>query len=667
MVVNFSAIMQGMQSDSLQLIEVYSTMKSPAMPIEGVAQIHPILSLDELLKTPFSESYSLLIVGPEVSALALHQWLKKHEAHFRHRLKVIYAYEFLTKEDIVLLGEAPFVYKILNIQQGRDFWHQAWTEAVASFSGMLATADIMGRVRAQNKVLHELNENLEKIVEQRTHHLEVSKKEIEIKNKETRDLIRFIKSLSNVEGFEDLLLILKHEFIRYHKVEAPLMIYSLSPNSYRGISFQGPQILDRAIEGQHIGKAAKDPQRMREVLADALGRPMGPILCISVERTEYSGYFVFEHNMDSLEQNNFLHLLERRIESLRVAFDRLALKWKAHQISRQWSITFDALLDPIVIVDQNFHVIRANKSFSSSPAQVCHKSFAGRDLACVGCPVAGAFSQKKAQTGKVSQREKMFEVHAYPIQIVPGERSFHMIVHYTDITQGTKLQGQIIQSEKMAALGLLAGNIAHELNNPLTGIKSLAQILIAEVGAEHVSHSDLQEIEQAALRSEQIIKNLLDFSSLHESKKETVSLRDVVQKTLPFLKTTMRYHRSDIELAEGDDGIDVEPQLLQQVIFNLVNNACQAMGDTGELTLSSKITDLTVELVVRDTGPGIPAEIREAIFAPFFTTKEEGQGTGLGLSMSRSIIEKFSGKLYLNEEYTGGSEFIIRLPKAVKK
>jgi signal transduction histidine kinase len=261
----------------------------------------------------------------------------------------------------------------------------------------------------------------------------------------------------------------------------------------------------------------------------------------------------------------------------------------------------------------------------------------------------------------------MFEVHAYPIQMEQSESSFHMIVHYTDITQSTKLQGQIIQSEKMAALGLLAGNIAHELNNPLTGIKSLAQILISEVGKDHVSFSDLHEIEQAAQRSEQIIKNLLDFSSLHDSQKQKVSLRDVVQKTLPFLKTTMRYQSTQIELEEGEDDVEVEPQLLQQVIFNLVNNACQAMGDTGTLTLSSTILSDFVQVSVRDTGPGIPLEIRDAIFAPFFTTKEEGLGTGLGLSMSRSIIEKFGGTLYLNEQWTSGSEFIIRLPRVGKR
>jgi nitrogen-specific signal transduction histidine kinase len=520
----------------------------------------------------------------------------------------------------------------------------------------------MGKVRSQNKVLNELNENLEKIIEQRTHHLEVSKKEIEIKNKETRDLIKFIKSLSNVDAFEDLLLILRHELLRYHKVESPLLIYSLYPHAYRCISFQGPQIIDRQVDADVIVPSLDKPSQLREALADILARPIAPLLCVSIKRQEHSGYFIFEHNMDPAEQQHFLGILDRKIESLTVAFDRLALKWKAHQISRQWSLTFDSLLDPIVIIDPQFKVIRSNKSFSNTTRKFCYQSFAGREQMCVGCPVPQALTQKEGYTGKVTRGSQMFEVHAYPIRLNPDEDSQHMIVHYTDITQATKLQGQIIQSEKMAALGLLAGNIAHELNNPLTGIKSLAQILIPEVGEKHISFSDLGEIEQAALRSEQVIRNLLDFSSLQDPKKEVISLREVVQKTLPFLKTTMRYHSTAIELAESDDYIDVEPQLLQQVIFNLVNNACQAMGETGKLTLSSTIDKERIEFRVSDTGPGVPLEIREAIFSAFFTTKEEGQGTGLGLSMSRSIVEKFGGQLFLDETVTQGSEFVIRLP-----
>jgi two-component system, NtrC family, sensor kinase len=655
-----------MQSDSLQLIEVYTTFTGSQNKLSPFVKSHAIRQLDDVLRSPFTESYSLLVVGGEISPLNLHQWLKKNKEHFRRRLKVIYGYEFLSKSEIILLSEADAVFKVLSLEQPVDIWEDALKEAMQSFSNQSSTDNIMGKVRSQNKVLNELNENLEKIVEQRTHHLEVSKKEIEIKNKETRDLIKFIKSLSNVDAFEDLLLILRHELLRYHKVEAPLLIYSLYPHSYRCISFQGPQIIDRHVEASSIVPALDKPTQLRETLADILARPIAPLLCVSIKRQEHSGYFIFEHNMDSAEQQHFLSILERKIESLTVAFDRLALKWKAHQISRQWSLTFDSLLDPIVIIDPKLQVIRANKSFLQQTKKFCFQSFAGRDHMCVGCPVPQAVLQKEGYKGKVTRGTQMFEVHAYPIRLNPNEDSQHMIVHYTDITQATKLQGQIIQSEKMAALGLLAGNIAHELNNPLTGIKSLAQILISEVGATHVSRSDLVEIEQAALRSEQVIRNLLDFSSLQEPKKEVISLREVVQKTLPFLKATMRYTNTAIELEEVDDNIEVEPQLLQQVIFNLVNNACQAMGETGALTLSSRVGQDSIEFRVRDTGPGVPIEIREAIFNAFFTTKDEGQGTGLGLSMSRSIVEKFGGKLYLDETILEGSEFVIRLPRVRK-
>lgn len=652
-----------MKSDSLQLIEVFTTSPDLKKVLGDVCEVHSLSSLDEIFKTPFNEFYFLLITGPEIAPLKIHQWLTQNEERLQKKLKMVYVYDFLSKGDLLLLSEKSSILKILNRESIHATWPDVWKEVSTRFTSQGEMQDIMERVRRQNKTLNELNENLEKIVEQRTSHLEQSRRETESKNKEIRDLIKFIKSLSNVQGFEDLVLILKHEFLKYHKAEAPLMIYSLTPQNFRCISFQGPQIIERSLDFEKVQKTLRDPQRLREMLADTLARPMGPLLLLSVGQQEHQGFLIFEHSMDSLEQKHFLQVLERRSESLRVAFDRLALKWKAHQISRQWSSTFDSLMEPIAILDKDYQVVRANKSFSSTPADICYRSFAAREKICIGCPVEEAFTQHKPQTGKVSCGEKLFEVHAYPIFAEADEKNQHMIVHYADITQATKLQGQIIQSEKMAALGLLAGNIAHELNNPLTGIRSLSQILIAEQTASEQVGSDLKEIEMAAQRSEHIIKNLLDFSSLHETQKEKIPFREIVEKTLPFLKTMMRYHNCHIELTEDNDTVEVEPQLIQQVIFNLVNNACQAMGETGNLTLRSWTDTKSVYFAVRDDGPGIPQHIREAIFTPFFTTKDEGHGTGLGLSLSRSIVEKCGGKLELNEGITQGSEFVIRLAK----
>jgi signal transduction histidine kinase len=224
----------------------------------------------------------------------------------------------------------------------------------------------------------------------------------------------------------------------------------------------------------------------------------------------------------------------------------------------------------------------------------------------------------------------------------------------------------------MAAVGLLAGNIAHELNNPLTGIRSLAQVLLAEVPRAEPIHADMAEVEKAALRSQKIIENLLDFSRGGSGREqEVMPLDEIVERTLPMLKTAMREHRVEIDLEAGKGAlVRIEPHLMQQVVFNLVNNACQAMREPGTVSIETRLVaaegpePAAAELCVRDTGIGIPAEIIDSIFEPFFTTKPEGQGTGLGLSMSRQVIHQFGGAIRVASEPGRGAEFTVRLPLA---
>jgi signal transduction histidine kinase len=220
----------------------------------------------------------------------------------------------------------------------------------------------------------------------------------------------------------------------------------------------------------------------------------------------------------------------------------------------------------------------------------------------------------------------------------------------------------MLQNEKMGAIGMLAGNIAHELNNPLTGLRSLSQVLLQEADQKTNLYSDLVEIEKAAARSQRIIKNLLDFSKGEDQPAEDISVDEIVERTLPMLKSALRTHRLEVDLETLDKSVHVEPHLVQQVVFNLVNNACQAMKDSGRLAITSKFAQDKVYLEVEDTGPGIPEDIQRRIFEPFFTTKKEGHGTGLGLSMSKSIIEKFGGTIEVHNVEPHGARFVIVLP-----
>jgi two-component system, NtrC family, sensor kinase len=615
--------------------------------------------LSDLLK---NHNYFLLLVYGKSVAIEILKISKSAQTEPNFRIIVLDS--IYSSEDVARLINQPSIIKVLKVGAKMPAIDAQIISSLDVLKSLRESDNIISKVRVQNKVLTEINENLEDIVRQRTENLEQSKIAVESTLRGVKDLIKFVKNLAQINNFDDLIILLRQEFLKFHKMRAPLLIYSLGGSEVRCIFFQGPQIIDQVLPSTEAPFFANNSSAVREALANALERPIGPVMTLPLLIGDNKGILVFEHSFSEVEQNLFQQILSERTESLRVAFERLALKWRAHLISRQWSSTFDLLKDPILIIDRNFRVVRSNKKFSRHTGELCFQVFAARTEPCVGCPAIKSMSEHRAQSSKVNCEEQTYDVEAFPIVVEGTLESANWIVHYKDVTRSANLQGQLVQSEKMAAIGMLAGNIAHELNNPLTGIKSLAQILLSEVPKESSVYSDLKEVQGASERCEQIIKNLLEFSTGKSNDWIHCSLQDVIKKTLPFLKTAMHYFNSSIELAEGSDMVFVDPQLLQQVVFNLVNNACQAMGSRGTIHIESEIEDTLVRVRVRDTGPGVPAHLRQEIFAPFFTTKDEGQGTGLGLSVSRSIIEKFSGKLYLNEALQEGCEFVIELPRS---
>lgn len=606
------------------------------------------------------EYFLLLVSGKTRAQEILKSPLPQQTSSFR--IVVIDA-EYSAQEVTQLLN-SEIVIKILKVGAKPIPVDEHIQAAMGVLQNLKESENIISKVRTQNRVLSEINENLEDLVRQRTENLEHSKVAVESTLRAVRDLIKFVKNLSQINNFDDLVILLRQEFIKLHKVRPPVLVYSLGGSELRCIFFQGPQIIDQVITSHHSSFFSSEGAAVREALANALERPMGPIIPLQFAMGDIQGALIFEHSFNEEEQQLFHQILAERAESLRVAFERLALKWHAHLISRQWSATFDLLKDPILIVDRQFQVVRSNKNFHNFDGEKCHSVFAQRSEQCVGCPAVKAMGDGASNSGKIHVGEKTFDVAAFPIAVEGHSDFSNWIVHYKDVTHSVNLQGQLVQSEKMAAIGMLAGNIAHELNNPLTGIKSLAQILLSEVPKETSIHADLKEVQAASERCEQIIKNLLEFSSGKSKDLVYSSINEVVSKTLPLLKTALYSFNTSIDLAPAGDSIFVDPQLLQQVIFNLVNNACQAMGSKGAISITSEVDVDKVRLRVRDTGPGVPLHLRQDIFAPFFTTKDEGQGTGLGLSVSRSIVEKFKGKLYLNEDIQEGCEFVIELPRS---
>lgn len=526
-----------------------------------------------------------------------------------------------------------------------------------------------------NRELEALTTSLEEMVEQRTKHVEESNSEQSNKLAKERQLIRFIAELSSLDSVEDVFQALRRDLKKFHHLANPILAYRVAAGRVRYWSFQGSQL--RLSESGDIFEFPKEASSFEPIvmqaLANHLGRPIAKAhlqpLDLRLSRWQWRGaeaFLCFENSFQDRELQEFSDFLAERAEVLGMVLDRIFLEENLETFSWRWEKTFDGMRDPIAIIDMDFNIIRANKKFGERVQnRKCYELFAQRSEPCEHCPAQKALREGVAQVQSIEALGHVFEVHSYPVKVSEGAAT--TVMHqYIDVTQSRELYLRMLQSEKMGAIGLLAGNIAHELNNPLTGIRSLTQVLLQETENEKQLHSDLVEIEKAALRSQKIIKNLLDFSQGNLGINEICSVDELVEKTMPMLKTSLRMHRLHLLLDAKDVMVKVEPHLIQQVIFNLVNNACQAMKEVGDLTIRTGLFVDRAFIEVEDNGPGIPSALQNKIFEPFFTTKNEGQGTGLGLSLARSVIEGFAGSLKLKNVEPQGACFRIELPVVVK-
>lgn len=228
-----------------------------------------------------------------------------------------------------------------------------------------------------------------------------------------------------------------------------------------------------------------------------------------------------------------------------------------------------------------------------------------------------------------------------------------------------KVQNQLVRSEKLASLGELVAGIAHEINNPLTGILMYASLVQRDERLNPVFKGDIEIIVRETERCAKIVSGLLDFSREKSPKKKPSSLPAIMDATLSLVKSQSIFFNVTIhtDYAAGLPDIQVDPNLVEQVFVNMVLNAGQAMPDGGDLTIRIKIADGGTHIAVEisDTGCGIPEGHLKKIFDPFFTTKEN-KGTGLGLSVSYGIIESHGGRIEVQSEPGKGTTFTILLP-----
>ena len=232
----------------------------------------------------------------------------------------------------------------------------------------------------------------------------------------------------------------------------------------------------------------------------------------------------------------------------------------------------------------------------------------------------------------------------------------------------TKRTEQLIQSRKLASLGILTAGVAHEINNPLNNISTSIQIVLEELEEDNIEikRNRLLEAEKQVKRAKDIVRALLEFSSEKSLSFKRVQFKNLVEKATDFIKGQLPSEISiNMEVPE-DFEVNLDPKRIRQVLINLISNSLQAMTEGGVLTIKaweSREDDAKMlYFQVQDTGHGISKQDVNKIFDPFFTTKDVGKGSGLGLSISHSIIEQHGGRIEVESVPEKGSKFTVILP-----
>jgi two-component system NtrC family sensor kinase len=368
-----------------------------------------------------------------------------------------------------------------------------------------------------------------------------------------------------------------------------------------------------------------------------------------------------------------LRLLEGLVAQASIALESARLVDLHDDGRRSWQEVVDAIPPALCIVDRGGRIRRANRAFAdlvnAPPA-----SLIGRPWQAFVPPEWAADLQRALdQQGAGREVDLRTGDQTYAVTAVPissTDRST-LVLLFDDQTERRRLQDQLIQSEKMSAIGQLIAGIAHDLNNPLASVVGFADFLGEVPNVPPALREPLTVIQEEAERASNIVKNLLSFARKQEHQRRPTALRPLLDATFVLLRNQLMAHRveASIEVEDELPMPDIDPNQIQQVFVNLINNAAQAIESTGRpgrVVVRARRWLDGVAIDVVDDGPGMSEALAAQVFEPFFTTKPEGEGTGLGLSISQGIVREHGGRIMLSTEEGRGSTFTVQLPLATR-
>jgi len=400
------------------------------------------------------------------------------------------------------------------------------------------------------------------------------------------------------------------------------------------------QFNSKNLQWENLTEIKLKDESCKKYLANALGRTVQNLLTLTIKLKQYekgrADLFVefFAKKTDKLL--NFYTHLDPMIST---GVDFLLLTHLSEKEVKLWATSFNELKEPLAIFDEKGELIKSNAMFNKI-----------KEL-----------DKLSSLPETTHWEQKTFKKNNYLVSKKEGE---YTICHYVDMTESLNLKKQLIQNTKMSALGDLGEDVTQKLSNPLTGVLSMAKLFLKENKISKDLKQDMEDVVEGISRSQDIISDLLKFSR-SSTNLSHADLNEAVKKTLPFLKSVVGFSNFQLKLFEKKLMVNIQVGLFQQVVFNLVKNACEAVSEIKETkhrqvrVLTRKKEDQAI-LYVEDSGKGVETKDYNNIFKAFFTTKKKG--TGLGLNMSKNIVETFNGTIKLERSSLGGASFKVFLP-----
>lgn len=431
------------------------------------------------------------------------------------------------------------------------------------------------------------------------------------------------------------------------------------------------RLTETAIRDQQIQPGVKELSLGAVIPMVTAGKSLGALL-LSGDQVPQEEYGIWQMMLRPFARLILLH--QKMISGPNVSPRYIELLRSRNTLRAM----FDSLPISIYIIDNAYTLVAINLSRArrsgSMPRNLvrrkCFEALYNRDSICPGCQVAktlaGAGNTVRMNQSEVEADAQVeWEINTFPI-FDEKELVSQAIIIEQDVTEKHNLEVNLIQSEKLAAVGQLAAGVAHEINNPLTAIIANAQLLRREIPADNLEQLDsIKLIELAGTRASQVVRNLLGIARKEKYDFEPVDLNETIQNALSLVQHELvgRPIRVQLSLSSDMPAARISQDQIQGVWINLILNAIDALDKPeGVITIQSQFTGAGFIVIITDNGKGIAQDHLPRVFEPFFTTKSPGRGTGLGLSVCMRAIRLHGGTIQVDSEAGEWTRFTITLP-----